>query len=59
MAKFAKEPITSLTQAANHARGDKVKGMRVTAVEVPFDEAPNGHLSPEGRGRTASKMISG
>ena len=35
MAKFAKELITSLTQAAKHARGGKVKGMRVTAVELP------------------------
>jgi putative transcriptional regulator len=35
MAKFAKELITSLTQAANHARGGKVKGMRVTAVRLP------------------------
>ena len=35
MAKFAKELITSLTQAAKHARGGNVKGMRVTAVELP------------------------
>ena len=35
MAKFAKELITSLAQAAKHARGGKVKGMRVTAVELP------------------------
>jgi putative transcriptional regulator len=35
MAKFAKELITSLTQAAKHARGGKVKRMRVTAVELP------------------------
>ena len=35
MAKFAGELITSLTQAAKHARGGKVKGMRVTAVELP------------------------
>jgi hypothetical protein len=35
MAKFAKELITSLTQAAKHARGGKVKGMRVKAVELP------------------------
>jgi hypothetical protein len=35
MAKFAKELITSLTQAAKHTRGGKVKGMRVTAVELP------------------------
>jgi hypothetical protein len=41
MVKFAKELITSLTQAAKHARGGKVKGMRVTAVELPFDEAAN------------------
>jgi hypothetical protein len=41
MAKFVKELITSLTQAAKHGRGGKVKGMRVTAVELPFDEAAN------------------
>jgi hypothetical protein len=35
MAKFAKELITSLTQAAKHTRGGKVKGMRVKAVELP------------------------
>jgi addiction module HigA family antidote len=35
MVKFAKELITSLTQAAKHARGGKVKGMRVKAVELP------------------------
>jgi len=35
MAKFAKELITSLTPAAKHARGGKVKGRRVTAVELP------------------------
>jgi putative transcriptional regulator len=35
MARFAKELITSLTQATKHARGGKVKGMRVTAVELP------------------------
>jgi addiction module HigA family antidote len=32
MARFAKELITSLTQATKHARGGKVKGKRVTAV---------------------------
>jgi putative transcriptional regulator len=35
MAKFAKELITSLRQAAKHARGGKVKGLRVTSVELP------------------------
>ena len=35
MGKFAKELITSLGQAAAHARGRKVRGMRVTAVEIP------------------------
>ena len=35
MAKFAKELIASLKQAAAHAGGRKVRGMRVTKVELP------------------------
>ena len=35
MGKFAKELMTSLTQAAAHARSGKVKGLRVTSVEMP------------------------
>ena len=35
MGKFAKELIESLTQAAAHAKGRRVKGMRVTKVELP------------------------
>jgi hypothetical protein len=35
MAKFAKELITSLTQAAKHARGGKVKGVLATTIELP------------------------
>jgi putative transcriptional regulator len=35
MAKFARELITSLKQAAAHARGRKVPGLRVTTVEMP------------------------
>jgi putative transcriptional regulator len=35
MAKFGKELITSLAQAAEHACGRKVKGMRVTTIEIP------------------------
>jgi len=35
MAKFAKELITSLGQAAAHARGRKVRGVRMTQVEIP------------------------
>jgi putative transcriptional regulator len=35
MGKFAKELLTSLSQAAAHARGGKVRGLRVTAVEIP------------------------
>lgn len=35
MAKFGKELIASLSQAAAHARGRKVRGLRVTAVEIP------------------------
>lgn len=35
MSKFADELITSLNQAAAHARGRKTPGMRVTVVEAP------------------------
>jgi putative transcriptional regulator len=35
MSKFGKELIESLTQAAAHAKGRRVKGMRVTKVKVP------------------------
>jgi len=35
MAKFAKELITSLRQAAAHACGRKLRGVRVTRVEIP------------------------
>jgi putative transcriptional regulator len=35
MGKFGKELIESMQQAASHARGRKVRGMRVTKVEVP------------------------
>ncbi|MGB8365335.1 MAG: helix-turn-helix domain-containing protein [Rhizomicrobium sp.] len=36
MSKFGKELIESMQQAAQHARGAaKVRGMRVTTVEIP------------------------
>jgi len=35
MGKFANELIASLNQAAAHAQGKKVRGVRVTTVEVP------------------------
>src|ERR1044072_1368537 len=35
MGKFANELIASLKQAAAHAQGRKVRGTRVTTVEVP------------------------
>jgi putative transcriptional regulator len=35
MGKFGKELIESMTQAATHAGGRKVPGMRVTTVEIP------------------------
>jgi putative transcriptional regulator len=35
MSKFGKELIESMTQAATHASGRKVPGMRVTKVKVP------------------------
>ena len=35
MSRFGKELIESMHQAAAHAAGRKVKGMRVTTVELP------------------------
>ena len=35
MGKFGEELIESLKQAAEHARGNEVRGMRVTKVELP------------------------
>ena len=35
VSKFADELIASLKQAAAHAKGRKVRGMRVTKVELP------------------------
>ena len=35
MGKFGNELIESMTQAVAHARGRKVKGMRVTKVKIP------------------------
>jgi putative transcriptional regulator len=35
MSEFGDELIESLKQAAEHARGAKVSGMRVTEVELP------------------------
>jgi len=35
MSKFTKDLISSLKQAAAHAQGRKVRGMRVTTVEMP------------------------
>jgi putative transcriptional regulator len=35
MSKFGQELIESLKQAAEHARGSKVPGMRVMRVEIP------------------------
>jgi putative transcriptional regulator len=35
MSKFGEELIESLTQAAAHSRGRRVRGMRVTTVKVP------------------------
>jgi putative transcriptional regulator len=35
MSKFEDELVESLQQAAAHAKGRKVKGMRVTRMEIP------------------------
>ena len=35
MGKLGKELIASMKQAASHAQGRKVRGMRVTKVEIP------------------------
>ena len=35
MSKFGQELIESMQQAARHASGKKVRGMRVSKVELP------------------------
>jgi putative transcriptional regulator len=35
MGKFGKELIESMQQAAKHAAGKKVRGLRVSRVELP------------------------
>jgi len=35
MSKFGKDLIASMKEAAAHANGGKVRGMRVTTVEIP------------------------
>ena len=35
MSKFGKELIKSMQQAATYARSEKIRGMRVTTVELP------------------------
>jgi putative transcriptional regulator len=35
MSKFGKELVESMQQAAAHAQGRKVRGLRLTKVEVP------------------------
>jgi putative transcriptional regulator len=35
MGKFAKELIESLQQAAKHAAGKRMRGLRVSKVELP------------------------
>ena len=35
MSRFGDELIASMTQAADHAKGRKVRGMRITTVQIP------------------------
>lgn len=35
MSKFGKQLIESMRQAAEHTQGRKVRGMRITTVEIP------------------------
>jgi hypothetical protein len=48
MSPFANELIASLKQAAAHAKGRKVRGMRVTTVEMPDvkSRSPHGATCP-------------
>ena len=48
MAKFAKELIESLQQAARHAAGKKVRGLRASRVELPDVKAIRLSLRPIG-----------
>ena len=40
MGKLGKELIESMQQAAKHANGRKVRGLRVTKVEIPDEGDP-------------------
>jgi putative transcriptional regulator len=48
MSKFADELIESMRQAARHASGRKVRGMRVTRVEIPDVKAIRRSLPVKG-----------
>ena len=58
MTKFGKELIDSMKQAAAHAGGRKVPGMRVTTVEIPDVKAIRKylHVSQHLRRCTVSRL---
>ena len=61
MSKFGKELIESMQQAAKHANGGKVRGMRVTAVELPDVKAIRKklHIEELGAGQTGTGCAGG
>ena len=56
MRRFAKELITSLGQAAAHAHGRKVRGMRVTAVTRARGKTKNFHELAQGQVKADTKF---
>lgn len=57
MSKFGKELIESMQQAARHTQGRKVRGMRVTKVELPDVKAIREALSMSQQRFAASYRI--
>jgi putative transcriptional regulator len=57
MSKFGKDLIASMEQAAAHARGRKVAGLRVTTVDIPDVKAIRRSLRMSQHGFAAAYRI--
>ena len=57
MGKFGKELIESMQQAARHAAGKKVRGLRASKVELPTRKPSRGHETglPNGVGQAFAR----
>lgn len=55
MKRRAKDLIESLSQAAAHAEGRRVKGVRVTKVEIPDVKAIRRPNDRSSKGRTPAQ----